>query len=540
MNTDSAFDRLGVMLDCSRNGVVSVPCAKKWIDILSSLGYNALMLYTEDTYQIREQPCFGAMRGRYSEEELREIDSYAASNGVEVIPCIQTLAHLRTMLRWPAYREYRDCEDILLAGDEKVYELIEQMFAAVTRCFRSRTVNIGMDEAHMVGRGKYYDLHGDQDKSRILLEHIRRVSQLGKKYGLNLVMWSDMFYRLATHGDYYVDNAAIDPAVSGMIPDNVQLMYWDYYSREVKRYDGMLTSHEKIKSGTWFAGGLWTWTGFAPHNGFSIQASRAAMQACRARGVRNFFLTMWGDDGMECARFAILPSLFYTAQLSRGITDEQVIRTRFEETFGISFDQFMLLDLPGTPTGEADSTMNPEKYLLYNDCFQGILDCALTGNESGEYRALLEPLDRLRDHPEWGYLFGKAHDLCSVLELKADLGDRTRKAYDARDTAALEQLTADYDETIRRLEVFYQSFRRQWFLENKPQGFEVHDIRLGGLIQRLKSCRSRIRDLLDGRIDRIEALDEKRLDYLNGSECFGNKPLNYMNSWKNTVTANVL
>ena len=168
------FRRLGTMLDCSRNAVMNVDSLKKWIDITADLGYNMLMLYTEDTYEVEDNPYFGYMRGRYSEEELKEVDAYAQSKGMELIPCIQTLAHLNAIVRWPAYRDSVDTADILLAGDEKVYELIDKMFATISRCFTSRVINIGMDEAHMIGRGKYYDLHGDSDRSQILINHLKK------------------------------------------------------------------------------------------------------------------------------------------------------------------------------------------------------------------------------------------------------------------------------------------------------------------------------------------------------------------------------
>ena len=67
------LDHLGVMLDCSRNGVLKPESVKRYIDILSRLGYNCLMLYTEDTYEVDNQPYFGYLRGRYSQEELKEI-----------------------------------------------------------------------------------------------------------------------------------------------------------------------------------------------------------------------------------------------------------------------------------------------------------------------------------------------------------------------------------------------------------------------------------------------------------------------------------
>lgn len=173
MSDSIKFRRFGVMLDCSRNAVMNLPTLKKWIDLTADMGYNTLLLYTEDTYEVDNQPYFGHLRGRYSQKELKEIDDYAFQKGMEVIPCIQTLAHLNAIFRWPQYQKIRDCDDILMAGDETVYALIEDMFATLKKCFRSRIVNIGMDEAHMLGRGQYQTKNGLRDRSEILVDHLK-------------------------------------------------------------------------------------------------------------------------------------------------------------------------------------------------------------------------------------------------------------------------------------------------------------------------------------------------------------------------------
>ena len=87
-------DRVGAMLDNSRNAVMNVSTVKKMLVHMALLGMNTCMLYTEDTYELEGYPYFGYMRGRYSARELRELDSFALSLGIELIPCIQTLGHL--------------------------------------------------------------------------------------------------------------------------------------------------------------------------------------------------------------------------------------------------------------------------------------------------------------------------------------------------------------------------------------------------------------------------------------------------------------
>lgn len=194
---ESVFRHFGVMLDCSRNAVMRPEAVCRFLDTIVPLGYNTLMLYTEDTYEIDGQPYFGHGRGRYSREELKRIDAYAASKGVELIPCIQTLAHLNALMQWPVYCAIRDTDDILLAEDERVYALIDSMFATLAECFTSRTVNVGMDEAHNLGLGRYLEQHGYENRTEILLRHVQRVAGIAEKYGFTMCMWGDMFFRLA-------------------------------------------------------------------------------------------------------------------------------------------------------------------------------------------------------------------------------------------------------------------------------------------------------------------------------------------------------
>ena len=71
------YKRLGVMIDMSRNSVMTVPMLKKYMTLLKKMGYNSVMLYTEDTYEIEGEPFFGYMRGRYSIAEMKELDGIA-------------------------------------------------------------------------------------------------------------------------------------------------------------------------------------------------------------------------------------------------------------------------------------------------------------------------------------------------------------------------------------------------------------------------------------------------------------------------------
>ena len=89
------FATCGAMLDMSQgSAVMDVPSVKVLINLMAVMGLNMLMLYCEDSYVIEGEPWFGYMRGKYSQDDLREVDRHAAVFGIEAIPCIETLAHL--------------------------------------------------------------------------------------------------------------------------------------------------------------------------------------------------------------------------------------------------------------------------------------------------------------------------------------------------------------------------------------------------------------------------------------------------------------
>ena len=50
------------------------------------------MLYTEDIYEVKSEPLFEPIVENIP-EMIKEIDTYVAMFGIELVPCIQTLAH---------------------------------------------------------------------------------------------------------------------------------------------------------------------------------------------------------------------------------------------------------------------------------------------------------------------------------------------------------------------------------------------------------------------------------------------------------------
>lgn len=89
--------------------------------------------------------------------------------------------------------------------------------------------------------------------------------------------------------------------------------------------------------------------------------------------------------------------------------------------------------------------------------------------------------------------------------------------------------------TVAYAEEFLDKFEEMWLTYYKPNGFEVQELRLGGMIERVKRCRARLEKYLDGKIDCIEELEEPLVAM---EEC--NHGLPGWNSYKESSTVSIL
>ena len=531
------LSEIGYMADCSRNAVARVDTLKKLVRQAALMGYHFIGLYLEDTLAIPEEPYFGYMRGAYTKEEIAEVVRYAELFGVEIRPYVETLAHLNQITRYEHYQKFIDTDDILLAGEERTYAFLDHYLKAVSVAFPSRRVNLGMDEAHMVGLGKYLDAHGYQNRVEIIQKHLERVMEICRKYGLQPQMWSDMFFRLAFGGEYYVKDKPMADNVK--IPEGLELVYWDYYSADEEHYDDMLRQHRKMTDKVSFAGGVWKWIGFAPHNRYSAVIGKAALSSCRRNGITSVVMTGWGDNGGEASQFSILPGLFEDARL---VYEDDLPEAAFYALTGIREEDYMKLDLSNPLPEHEDRVNNAGKFLLYNDVLLGVFDPLAKQLAEGYYADAAKQLEQaVRDSSGSSlcYVLKTQASLCRVLQDKANLGMVIRAAYGAGDREKLREIAEEaIPQLLEKMDRFYQDFRKQWMSENKAFGFEVQSLRIGGLRQRILEVQQRLEEYLSGELAEIDELEKPVLPfaYCEGADV---TTLDY-NRWNYIVTTAVI
>jgi len=213
----------GMLLDCGRH-FMTKEFVKRYIDLLAYHKMNVLHWHlTEDQgwrIEIRQYPRLtevGAWRGKgeeryggfYTQEDIREIVAYAGSRYVTVVPEIEMPGHSMAALasypelgcegkgyevgtRWGVY------SDVYCAGNERVFEFLENVLSEVIDLFPSEYIHIGGDECPKT-RWKAcpkcqarMEAEGLRDEHELQSYFVRRIERFLNSRGRRLVGWDEI------------------------------------------------------------------------------------------------------------------------------------------------------------------------------------------------------------------------------------------------------------------------------------------------------------------------------------------------------------
>ena len=516
---DTFFETMSVMIDTSRCGVPSVKTINKMVDYLAVMGYNMVMLYTEDTIELKNRPYFGYMRGRYTADELKTVDDYAFDYGIEVIPCLECYGHMEKYLIWPEAASIKDTAGVLLAREEKTFEFLDELISTVSSCFRSKRINIGMDEAWDMGRGAFLNKHGYVPPFEIFTEFMERLCQITDKYGLTPMMWSDMYFRTSSKNGraYYSEDIEIPESVAKQIPKNVELVFW-HYGEAPYCDDFMLKKHKALNRKTIYAGGLWGWVGHFPEHNYAMDAINFSLNACRNNDVREAMITIWTNDNNENELFTNLFGLsYFIEKCFDNNASEQKLRERFEAATGGNYDAFYEMCMYHNNFDAIKEFPNFHdrflgKHLFWQDIMEGLYDTHLFKQSmSGHYAAYAK---KMNDYTgKWEYLYKFASKVFDYLAIKTLIAENLVFAYKAGDKAKLSEISEVLLPALREKTVaLHNAHKTIWFDEYKIVGWSNLDVRYAGVVARCDTAKMLIDAYLDGKTDTIEELEVERLD----------------------------
>lgn len=543
------FDTCGAMIDLSHGALLKTDTIKSILRKMSLMGLNMLMMYFEESYTVPEYPYFGYMRGRYTKEELRDIDRYAAVLGIEVIPAIQTIGHLSNVLRWECFENIMDTDDCLLVGKKETYDFVEACIKNISGCFSSDRIHIGFDETMSLGSGEYRRIHGYRNRIDIFLQHLEKVANICKSIKKTPLIWSDMFFRLrGSASGYALDNKEIPVEIADRIPKNVELVEANYSMTEQKGLEERFKTHIGTGRKTWFAGAVHDWHGFCVNYSHTFAASEAALMTAKKLGLKEVFLTTWGDDSPERDYMCtLLGYQLYAEHMYNRTATAKDAAERFSfcckcpaelilkiSEIDMPIREYKQNDKSGEIILDSGRNMsNPSKYLMWQDVPAGLFDTELEKLDyPAHFASCMKKIGEISVSGEYEITQKFYMSLCDTLNVKCRLAKEIMSAYKQKDKAALDEirktLIPQLSDLVRKT---WEENRALWFARHKPFGWEVLERRYGTLLLRLETLLYRLNEFINGSIDKIEELEEKRLPVVSGDE-----PV-YFNDWLLTSTA---
>ena len=314
-----------------------------------------------------------------------------------------------------------------------------------------------------------------------------------------------------------------------LIPNDVILLYWDYYNEREDFIERCINKSKEIKRPMCAMGGIWTWTGSVNYNK-TFKSARALLKALKKSNIRTLTACMWGDDGSEASIYSALLGMQLYAESFYGHNEDDLEHTKdmFRVCTGYNPDTFMALDIDQIECDDSLRDCMPgydiranviAKQTTYQDILQGLFDYNLSklDNIKEHFEKCAKKLEEAEPIGDLDYLREYVMLRAKILAIKGDMGIRLKKAYDNKDLKSLENILKELEILIDMVKELHYEFGKIWLKNNKGFGLDRSDLRFGGLRARIERAYLRLKDYLEGKIDKIEELEIERLSY-DGSE----------------------
>lgn len=216
---DTAFRCYHLDLKKGSGGVEDI---KRTFRRLRSLRFNSVLVEYENRIALNSLPGIAA-EDAFTREEIRELNTCAAENGLEIIPLLQSFGHLEYLLRHPDYRKYAEDEGgtQFCPCNEDAFELWKKVFDEIHELHpESKTFHIGGDETRHLGEcPSCSSFAAGHSVEELFFRHIDRVCRHAVSRRCRPMLWHDMLTK-AGRSD-----------LLAKLPEETVVIYWDYKAK---------------------------------------------------------------------------------------------------------------------------------------------------------------------------------------------------------------------------------------------------------------------------------------------------------------------
>ena len=288
------FERRGWMLDVSRDRIPTLESLLRLVDLLADLKGNELQLYTEHTFAYARHEEVWRAASPLTPDDIKRLDAYCAQRGIELVPNQNCLGHFHHWLRHDAYRDLAEVPEgvehpfsrekepfSLCPTDPRSLAFITELLDELLPCFRSREVNVGLDETFDLGQGRSRVACEREGVGRVYLRFLTDLNAAVVARDHRMQFWADV---LLEH-----------PELVPEVPKDAIAMLWGYEA------DHPFDSEARAvaASGLTFTvcPGTSSWQSLGGRTDNMIANITGAVRAGHRHGARGVLVTDWGDRG---------------------------------------------------------------------------------------------------------------------------------------------------------------------------------------------------------------------------------------------------
>lgn len=457
--------RSGCLIDISRFRVPTMERMKIMISNLSKQGHGIIIFNIEHVFKTDIFPEIGSEADGYTENEFREIDEYAKSCGIEIIPSFQSFGHMFHILKWDNFRHLSEtAANWSISISDESYDFLDKYFKIITRTFRSNYLHIGCDEVYDMAEGKSQKLLKDKTKNQLFYEHILSLKKIAKKYRKEIIIWCDMIEK--------------DKEIFSKIGNEIGIGYWMYDLKELP------DAYSHIKNHIYICAGNNAWKSFFPRINYAIKNMHLMFEYYKKLNAYAYIITDWGDGG-HFHPYSITEKL---AELGRDI-----FNGKNPEGLELGDDKINMLvrKMDDLHYGEY---LNAARLNNENVFFTQLLfhEYVFTGSAFADQKVeqlemilkKISEIKKLDDEINWksnAFLSDEfIFDLHLFIDKTIILGKKVKIHLDYRNNKSIKELQEEADDLVISLRKWFAVYMKRWLETSQPMGmyFQMHFMKM--------------------------------------------------------------
>ena len=292
------FPVRGVMLDISRDKVMSMETLYALVELLASWKLNQLQLYMEHTFAYSQHETVWKEASPFTGQQILELDHFCQQHHVELVANQNSFGHMERWLKHPDYKHLAECPDGFIGDfgdhlgerrpatslnplDPASIALIDGLYGELLPHFTSPTLNVGGDEPWEMGQCQSRAACEANGRGRVYVDYLLKLHELTQKHGRQMMFWADVIVKY--------------PELIPEIPKDVIAIEWGYYMGHPYEQHSPMFAQSGLPF--YVCPGTSSWNSLAGRTTNAIGNIRDAASTGLKYGASGLLLTDWGDRG---------------------------------------------------------------------------------------------------------------------------------------------------------------------------------------------------------------------------------------------------